>query len=146
MVESWNNKSMTSWCAYRRPTSPPQQRTTLLNTGYKILARITANQLRPTLSDKQHPSQYCAVTGNTIFDAVATVWDAVAYAELTHAPLCILSLDFTAAFDRISHIYRLRMLKNYGYSMNFIKLLLLLYFIMSLFSNLTLVRFNYSVN
>jgi hypothetical protein len=73
-----------------------------------------------------------------------------AYAELTHAPLCILSLDFTAAFDGISHTYRLRMLKKYGYSMKFIKLLslllllLLLYFIMSLFSNLTLIRFNYT--
>ena len=78
---------------------------TLLNTGYNIRARIIRNRLRPTLSDMLHPSQYYAVPGNTIFDAVATVRDAVAYAELTHAPLCILSLDFTAAFEGISHTY-----------------------------------------
>jgi len=87
---------------------------TSLNTGYKILARIIANRLRPTRSDMLHPSQYCAVPGNTIFDAVATVRDAVAYAELTSTPLCILSLDFTADFEGISLTYRLRMLKNYG--------------------------------
>jgi len=55
---------------------------------------------------------------------------------------------FTEAFNGISHTYRFRMLKNYGYNMKFIKLLLLLllYFIKSLFSNLTLIWFNYSVN
>jgi len=82
-----------------------------------------------------HPSQYCAVRGNTICDAVATVRDAVAYAELTHAPLRIHSLDLTAAFDGISHTYRLRMLNNYGYSMKFI--IIIIIFILSLFSNLT---------
>jgi len=91
-----------------------------------------------------HPSQYSALPGNTIFDPVATIRDPVAYSELTHDPLCILSLEFTAAFDGISHTYSLRMLKNYGYSMKFI--ILLLYFITSLFCNLTLIRFNYSLN
>lgn len=105
---------------------------TLLNTGYAILARIIVNRLRPKLPDMLHSNQYCAVPGNTISGAVATVRGTVAYAELTHAPLCFLSLDFTAAFDGFSHTYRLRTLKHYGYKMKFIKLLLL-YFIMSLF-------------
>ena len=56
---------------------------TLLNTGYKIIARIIASRPRPTLSDMLQPSQYCAVPGNTIFDAVARVRDAIAYAGLT---------------------------------------------------------------
>jgi len=42
------------------------------------------------------------VPGNMIFDAVASVRDAIAYAELTHVPLCTLSLDFTAAFDNFA--------------------------------------------
>jgi hypothetical protein len=58
---------------------------TLLNTDYKILARIVANRLRPTLSELLHPSQYCGVLGKTIFDVVATTRDAIAYVELTHA-------------------------------------------------------------
>jgi hypothetical protein len=72
-----------------------------------------------------HPSHYCAVQGNTIFDAVATVRDAVAYAELTHAPLRILSLDLTTAFDGISHTSRLRMLKNYDYDIKFIIIIII---------------------
>ena len=35
-----------------------------------------------------------------IFDAVATVQDAISSVELIHAPLYTLSLDFTEAFDR----------------------------------------------
>ena len=110
------------------PTTPVDYRPiTLLNTDYKILAPFIANQLRPTLSDMLHPSQHCGVPGNMIFNAVATVRDAIAYVELTDAPLCILSLDFTAAFDRISHIYLLWMLKSNGYSMKFITLIQAIY-------------------
>ena len=57
---------------------------TVLNAEYKILTRIVANRLRPTFYEILHPSQYCAVPGNTIFDTVATVRDATAYAELAH--------------------------------------------------------------
>jgi hypothetical protein len=100
---------------------------TLLNTDYKILARIVANRLRATLSEVLHRSQDCGLPGNTIFDAVATMLDAIAYAELTHAPLCILSLDLTTAFDRISHMYLFRMLQSYGYSARFIALIKAMY-------------------
>jgi hypothetical protein len=63
------------------PTIPVDYRLiTLLKTDYKILARLIANRLRPTLSELLHPSQYCGVPG-TIFDAVATIRDAIAYAE-----------------------------------------------------------------
>ena len=95
---------------------------TLLHTDYKIVARIIANRLRPTLSDMLHLNQYCGVPENTIFDAVTTARNVIVYAELAHAPPSILSLDFTTAFDRISHTYLLRMLKSYGYSMIFITL------------------------
>ena len=76
---------------------------TLLNTDYKIVAKIIANRLRPLLSELLHPSQCCGVTGNIIFDAVATVRDAMAHAKVTQDRLCIMSLDFKEAFDKISH-------------------------------------------
>jgi len=65
-----------------------------------------------------HPSQYCGVPGNTICDAVTTVRVAIAYAELTHAPLCTISFDFTAAFDMISHNSLLLMLKFMAMELN----------------------------
>ena len=83
----------------------------LVNTDYKIAARIIANRKSSVLSDMLHPSQYCGVPGNTICDAVPTLRDAIAFAELTHGPQCTISLDFTAAFDMISHTSLFLMLK-----------------------------------
>ena len=51
---------------------------TLLNTDYKILARIIANRLHPMMAELLQQSQYCGVPGNTIFEAVATVREAIA--------------------------------------------------------------------
>jgi hypothetical protein len=78
---------------------------TLLNSDYKILARILEGRIRPALVEVLHASQYCGVPGKSIFDAVASVRDAVAYAEMANTPLCVLSLDFKEAFDKISHKY-----------------------------------------
>jgi len=88
---------------------------TLLNTDYKILARIIAQRIRPVMGKLQE-SQYCGVPGNNIFDAVTTIREAIAQAEVTATPLCVLSLDFSEAFDRISHKYLFAGLERYGIS------------------------------
>lgn len=54
--------------------------------------------------------------GNTIFEAVATVREATTDAEVKQTPLCVLSLDFQEAFDKISHQYVFTTLKIYGLS------------------------------
>jgi hypothetical protein len=76
---------------------------THLKSDYKILARIVQGRIRPALVEVLHASQHCGVPGTSIFDAVASVRDAVAYAEMANAPLCVLSLDFKQAFDKIFH-------------------------------------------
>jgi hypothetical protein len=83
------------------------------------MARIIANRLHPWLADLLQPSQHCGVQGNTVLDAIDAVREAVAYAETTNNALCILSLDFKAAFDNISHTYLFKMLKVYGFSERF---------------------------
>jgi len=61
------------------PKTPADYRPiTLLNTDYKILGRIVASRLRPILTELLHPSQHGGVQGGGIFDAVATVRDAIA--------------------------------------------------------------------
>jgi len=105
------------------PTQPTDYRPiTLLSTDYKILASIIANRLRPILEELLHPSQHCGVAGRGIFDTVATIRDSIAYAEKSHFPLCILSLDFTEAFDRFAHRYLFKLLTKYGFSTKFIAL------------------------
>jgi hypothetical protein len=89
---------------------------TLLNSDYKILARIVEGRIRPAPVEVLHASQHCGVPGKSIFDAVATVRDAVVYAEMANAPLCVLSLDLKEAFDKISHKYLFTILQSYGFS------------------------------
>jgi hypothetical protein len=67
-----------------------------------------------------HPSQYCGMKGKTIFEAAGTIRDAAEYAEVTRQPLCVISLDFKEAFDRMSHEYLFAILKSYGFSAKFV--------------------------
>jgi hypothetical protein len=76
---------------------------THLNVDYKVLARILGHRLRPLLAEKLQLNQFCGVPGNTNLEAVATVGEAIAQAQVTRSPMCVLSLDFQEAFDRISH-------------------------------------------
>jgi hypothetical protein len=52
---------------------------TLLNTDYKIFARILAWRVQEVLGDSLHLNQYCWTPGKSTFDAVATVKDAITY-------------------------------------------------------------------
>jgi hypothetical protein len=56
---------------------------TLLNTDYKLLARILARRLSPVLKDQLQSSQYCCVPGNSILEALSVVRDVIAHAEVT---------------------------------------------------------------
>jgi hypothetical protein len=100
---------------------------TLLNSDYKLLTCILARRLRPLMDLHLKSTKYYAVTGNTIFDAVATVRDVAAYAENVHLSLCILTLDFQHAFDSIAHEYLFTTLRSYGLSNHFVTLLQKLY-------------------
>ena len=88
---------------------------TLLNTDYKMMARIIVNRLRPIMAELLQQSQFCGAPSRTILEVVATMREAIAQAEITQVPLCILSLDFQEAFDRI-YQYLFSILKNSGLS------------------------------
>ena len=92
---------------------------TILKTDYKLLTRILAYRLRPWMEDVLHPNQYCGRNGKSIFDTVATVRDIIAYAETTNSSLCLLSIDFSDAFDKISHTFLFNILREYGISETF---------------------------
>ena len=75
----------------------------LMNTDYKLLARIMARHLTPVLEEHLTSGQYCSVPGRSILEAVSVIRDVVAHAELTRTHVCVLSLDFRNAFDRVSY-------------------------------------------
>jgi hypothetical protein len=92
---------------------------TLLNSDVKLMARIMADRMAQWLPTILHHSQHCGLQGKTMLDAVATIREVIANAEHTGQAMCILSLDFQAAFDRISHQYLFNILDRYGFSMQF---------------------------
>ena len=93
---------------------------TLPNDDNKLLAKILAHRLRTLLADYLWKAQFCGIPGKTILDAVATVRDAIAQSEMTHTPLCVLSLDFRKAFDRVAHLYLFTILKAYDLQDSFV--------------------------
>jgi hypothetical protein len=56
---------------------------TLLNVDYKLLARIFAVPIRLLMAEHLQTYKFCGVPGNTIFEAVATVREAIAQTEVT---------------------------------------------------------------
>jgi hypothetical protein len=88
---------------------------------------VTANRLRPCLAELLHPNQHCGKQGNSAFEAVVTVREAVAHAEVTKTPLCIVSIDFSAAFDNISRSYLLAMLHAHGFTDSFLQRIMGMY-------------------
>jgi hypothetical protein len=64
---------------------------------------------------------------NTIFETAATMRAATELAEATRLPLCVLSLEFQEATDKVSHIYLFTILKFYGFSKRFIERILPMY-------------------
>jgi hypothetical protein len=47
---------------------------------------------------------------------VAATRETVAETELTNEPVCLLSLDFKEAFDRMAHTYLYKVMEHYGFS------------------------------
>jgi len=88
----------------------------LFNTEYKLLAWVLACRLCPIPADQLLTSQYCGVPGNSILDALAGIHDILAHYENKRKPMCLLTLDFKQAFDRISHRYLFTILGQYGIS------------------------------
>lgn len=89
-----------------KPSRPEDYRPlTLLNADMKLMTRIIANPLSPWLTTLLSPHQYCGIYWENIYQAVTAVRDAIAHAELMRTQLCLLSLDFTEAFDNTSQAY-----------------------------------------
>jgi len=102
------------------PASPENYRPlTMLNSDYKLLTRILAYRLHPWMEDILHQNQSWGRNGKSIYDAVATVRDIIAYAEITNTSLCLLSIYFNDAFDMISHTFLFKILQEYGISETF---------------------------
>ena len=74
---------------------------TILNTIYKIYAKLLAMRLQPFLSDIIHNTQTGFLQDRSILDNIFLFWEAVAISQERKEDLAILLLDFEKAYDRV---------------------------------------------
>ncbi|KAJ4447429.1 hypothetical protein ANN_09436 [Periplaneta americana] len=94
---------------------------TLLNTDYKILARIVNNRLKSILQDIIHETQFAGVKTRSVFDSTIAIRDLLAYHTKLGRKGLLISIDFSKAFDKIRHVFLFHTLQRYGFDTNFIK-------------------------
>lgn len=88
---------------------------TLLNTDYKLAARVMSMRIQTALSEVVSPWQLCSVPGRSIFSAASLTRDIVEFTKLRSARGLIVSLDQARAFDRIEHVYLFAVLEAFGF-------------------------------
>lgn len=100
---------------------------TLLNTDYKIYARVLANRIKMTMRDIISDTQYSAAPGRNILDAATGIRDVIAVGQNTQNGFCLLTIDFERAFDNVAHEYLKYILARYKYGAKMIKAIMSLY-------------------
>lgn len=89
----------------------------LLNTDYKILAKILANRLKKVIGSIVAPTQAYSIPGRDIGDIISTIRDVVFYMKKEGGIL--LSLDLNKAFDRVEHRFLAKALETFGFGGRF---------------------------
>ena len=88
---------------------------TLLNTDYKILAKVLARRLSVVVDTVVGSDPTCSIPGRCISDNIALARDIIDYCEQTQRPGAILNFDQEKAFDRVNCDYLHSVLRSFGF-------------------------------
>ena len=88
---------------------------TLLNTDYKILAKIIATRIQRVLPDLISLDQTGFMTGRQITTTIRKTMDIVEYCDRYDQPGYVINLDFQKCFDQISYSAIIGSLKYFGF-------------------------------
>ena len=91
---------------------------TLLNSDYKLLAKALASRFGPALRHVIDPTQTAFVPGRWIGDNVLCHLEEVEYLQQTGEPGCMVFLDFSKAYDRLSRPWVLSCMHSMGFGHN----------------------------
>ena len=91
---------------------------TLLNSDYKLLAKALATRFGPALQHVVDPTQTAFVPGRWIGDNVLCHLEEVEYLQQTGQPGCMVFLDFSKAYDRLSRSWLMRCMSSLGFGQN----------------------------
>lgn len=99
----------------------------LLNSDYKILAKVLANRLQKVISNIIHPDQVGYIKGRNISDNIRSMIDVLSITKNEINPGIILLIDFEKAFDSIAWSFLFESLKLFNFGETFMRYIKLLY-------------------
>lgn len=99
----------------------------LLNTDYKIFAKLLANRLKLCINNVVHQDQSYCVPGRTINDNICLIKNVIDYSNCNNSPLAVVNLDQKKAFDNVEHGYLTSTMRAMGFGDKFISYINLLY-------------------
>ncbi|CAI5948882.1 unnamed protein product [Closterium sp. NIES-65] len=94
---------------------------TLLNSTYKLVARVLANRMRKVLHKVISEEQYGFLPGRRLADGVSLIADIVDAAKCKNADWYLLLVDFQKAFDSVSREYLFGTIKRMGFPRKFVR-------------------------
>ena len=93
----------------------------LLNIAFKMITKAISNKIAPFLEDLVHPDQAANIKGRSIQNHNHYIRDIISLAKLRGDNSCILSIDQQKAFDRVSHEWMMKVLKENNFGPYFLK-------------------------
>ncbi|CAM2106466.1 unnamed protein product [Caretta caretta] len=99
----------------------------LLSKDYKVMAKAISLWLGSVLVDVVHPDQSYTIPGRSIFDNLYLVQDLLELGCRDGLSFALLSLDQEKAFDRVDHEYLLSTLQAFGFGLQVVGFLRVLY-------------------
>ena len=87
----------------------------LLNTLYKVVAKVYANRMKPLLHNWILPSQTGFVPNRCILDNIFLAFEAIAWTRENQQELSMLLLDFEKAYDRVSWTFLREVMAKMGF-------------------------------
>ncbi len=99
----------------------------LLNTDYKIIAKLLANRTKSVLPLIIDEDQSGYLKGRYIGQNIRLLQDITFFTELNHISGLLLAIDFEKAFDSLNWNFSLKTLSHVTFSSVFINILKLMY-------------------
>lgn len=99
----------------------------MLNTDYKILAKVIANRLKKVIPNIISTNQAYGVLNKDITDSCYSIRDILWYMKDNKENGLLISVDLEKAFDRVEHTYLFNVLKEFGFGENMMKWMRCLY-------------------
>jgi hypothetical protein len=100
---------------------------TLLNTDYKIFAKVLTTRLKSVMTTIIHPDQTYCTPSRSIHNNLHLIRDVIWYSNKYACPLGIISVDQEKAFDHVSHDYLFHTLQKLSFPQSFLSAIQTLY-------------------